>query len=172
MGAADGLLDHRKAQLDKQLASENAEAARLAAIRAENAKYEAQLTDIQRRMDAIQALENNREGPTRLMAVVAQVVNHAPGLFLRSVLPKENRVVFAGTSRSVIDIASLVAALERAPEFSDVVLREYYEDDDKDGRAAYKFTVDGIFQPHSPAGLQTAAGAATGGARQGGARGA
>lgn len=145
--AAYTWVSYRKSMLDSQLATENAEAARLAAIGRENARYEAQLRDIERRMVAIQSLEDNRQGPGRLMSLVADAVNRAPGLYLESVTPKNDRLIFAGTSRSVIAIASLVAALESAPDAHDVELREYYENDQKDGEIAYKFNVDCKFQP-------------------------
>ncbi|HUI43630.1 MAG TPA: hypothetical protein VL523_16840, partial [Terriglobia bacterium] len=56
MGAAYVFINHQMALLGKQLAVENAEASRLAVIRDENARYEAQIRDIERRMAAVQTL--------------------------------------------------------------------------------------------------------------------
>ena len=154
---------HRVSVLDSRLAIENAEAARLAAIQAENSRYAAQLADIEGRANAIQVLEEQRQGPVRLMELVAAAVNKAPGLYLRSVAPKDNRLVFSGSSATVSAIADLVAALETTPDVHDVELREYFEEDAQDGRAAFKFTVDCVFQPASRAPAKPAAALPAGG---------
>lgn len=147
LAAAYGFITHRLTQLGKQLAVENAEAARLAVIRTENLRYEVQLRDIERRMAAVQTLQDNRQGPTRLMTLVAAAVNRAPGLYLQSVTPKEDRLQMSGTSRSVTSVAGLVAALETTANIHDVELREYYQDDDKDGRVDFRFNLDFVYQP-------------------------
>jgi Tfp pilus assembly protein PilN len=156
IGGVYAFFAHRTAVLDKQLAVESAEAAHLAAVRAVNDRYKAQLADIERRMMAIQALEANRQGPSELMTLVANAVNRAPGLFLQSVQPKDNKLQFAGSSRSVTAIAGLVAALETTADVHDVQLRDFYEDDDKDGSLSYKFDLDCVFEPGAGSGTATA----------------
>ncbi|HUI41918.1 MAG TPA: PilN domain-containing protein, partial [Terriglobia bacterium] len=86
-------------------------------------------------------------GPTRLMMLVAAAVQAAPGLYLQSVSPKADRLLFSGSSRSVTSVASLVAKLENTPTIHDVELRQYFEDDDKDGRLNFKFDLDFAYQP-------------------------
>jgi Tfp pilus assembly protein PilN len=153
VGGVYWFLSHRLAELNKQMDVERREAARLAAIQAENTRYEADLKDIDRRIAAVQTLEDNRHGPTQLMMLLAGMVNRAPGLYLISVTPKEGRLLFNGASSSVTSIADFFGALNAAGNFRDVQLREYYEDDDKDGRVNFKFSLDCVY---SPAG-QTAA---------------
>lgn len=154
VGGAYWFLNRRLTELNRQLDMERREAARLAAIQAENTRYEADLKDINRRIAAVQTLEDNRHGPTDLMMLLAGIVNRAPGLYLISIAPREGRLLFNGASSSVTSIAGFFRELNAAGNFHDVQLREFYEDDEKDGRVNFKFSLDCIY---SPAGETTAA---------------
>jgi len=157
VGGSYWFLSHRLDELNRQMDVEKREAARLAVIQAENTRYEADLKDIDRRIAAIQTLEDNRHGPTDLMMLLAGVVNRAPGLYLTSVTPREGRLLFNGASSSETSIAGFVGALKATDSFQDVQLREFYEDDDKDGRVNFKFTLDCIYSPPGPATATVAA---------------
>lgn len=147
VGAAYGFLSHRLAGLTAQMEIERREAARLAVIQLENTRYQAQLADINRRIQAIQTLEDNRQGPTQLMTALASMVNRAAGLYLISISPKENRLFLTGASGSVTSIADFVTALKTVKSFTGVELQEYYEDDTADGRVSFKFGLDCVYQP-------------------------
>lgn len=140
---AHWLLSQRLDGLNRQIGTEKAEAARLSAIQAQNARYSAQLQDINRRIDVLQLLQSNRHGPSQLMTQLATTVNGAPELYLMSVTPQQGgRISLTGASNSVSSIATLLGSLQPADGFNGVQLREYYEDDEKDGRVAYKFALD------------------------------
>lgn len=151
IGFAWWLLGVWKARLDSQLAVEDAEAQRLAGVAAENKRYESELQEINRRIAAVQALEDNRRGPVAFLILLQQAVNRAPALNLISVGPKDGRVAVNGAASSVTAVADLVSALQASEGYQDVLLREYHEDDDKAGRVRFKFNLDFTFQPPAPA---------------------
>ncbi|HEV2423583.1 MAG TPA: hypothetical protein VGZ29_02020 [Terriglobia bacterium] len=136
-----------KGRLDSQMAAEKAEATRLARVAAENKRYELELQEINRRIAAVQALDENRRGPVAFLVSLQQAVNRAPALNLTSVGPKDGRTAMNGAASMVTAVADLVAALQTSEGYQDVLLREYHEDDDKAGRVRFKFNLDFTFQP-------------------------
>jgi Tfp pilus assembly protein PilN len=165
VGSCYWYLDRQLTRLGQQLEVEKREAARLAAIQAENTRYEAQLRDIERRIAAIQALENNRQGPSDLMAVLGATVNRTTALYLVSVSPKEGRLVVNGLTGSVVFIADFMAALRAAGDFQDVQLRQYFEDD-REGQVSFRFNLDCVYKPPTAA-APNPTGASTPAARPG-----
>jgi Tfp pilus assembly protein PilN len=150
VGACYWYLDRQLTALGQQLDVEKREAARLAAIQAENTRYEAQLRDIERRIAAIQTLENNRQGPSDLMTILGATVNRTSGLYLVSVSPKEGRLVLNGLTGSTLSIADFMTALRAAGDFQDVQLRQYFEDD-RAGQVSFRFNLDCVYKPPTAA---------------------
>jgi Tfp pilus assembly protein PilN len=150
VGACYWYLDRQLTNLGEQLDVEKQEAARLAAIQAENTRYETQLRDIDRRIAAIQTLESNRKGPTALMAALGTTVNRTAGLYLASVTPKEGRLFVNGLTNSAVTIADFMAALRAAGDFEDIQLRQYVESD-REGQVSFKFDLDCVYRPHEAA---------------------
>lgn len=146
VGGAYWYLNRQVTALGEQLEVEKREAARLAAIQAENNHYEAQIGDIERRISAIQALQKNRQGPSDLMTVLGAIVNRTAGLYLTSVSPKDDRLVVSGTAGSAATIADFVQALRTAREFQDVQLRQYFEED-REGQVNFRFNLDCVYKP-------------------------
>lgn len=138
-------------RLDSQMVVEKSEANRLAGVAAENKRYDTELQEINRRIAAVQALEDNRRGPVALLTSLQEAVSRAPALNLLSVGPKDGRLGLNGAASSVTALADLVAALESSQGYHDVLLREYHEDDMKSGAVRFKFALDFVFQPPAPA---------------------
>lgn len=128
-------------KLTNDLANAKREAGRLAAIQAENQRYLVQLTEINRRLQTIQALEDKRVGPAALLSALGETVNQTRGLYLLTVSAETSRLNIQGQSDSVESIASFVAALKRAGSFDDVQLRQFFQDD-QDNRVSFKFNLD------------------------------
>lgn len=149
VGVLYWVLDRQVTKLSQQLEAEKREAARLAAIQAQNLRYQDELMDIHRRIAAIQELQDSRQGPSQLMTVLGTAVTRAPGLYLLSVAPKDQRLVINGASGSVAAIADFVTALGTVASFQDVNLHEYFEDDQQ-GRINFKFSLDCVYNPGGP----------------------
>jgi Tfp pilus assembly protein PilN len=150
LGSLYGFWSHRIHQANDRLVVEQREAARLAAIQAENQRYEREVQERQARIQTIQALENSRTGPVELMQLLAASVNRTLGLYLLSVSSKNGRLGLDGGSPSVDSIADLITALEKAGSFGDVQLHQYYEDDRFD-QVHFRFNLDCVYQPRNPA---------------------
>ncbi len=147
LGTAWWLLGVWQTRLDSQKAAAKVEASRVAGIAAENKRYESEVQEINRRIAAVQSLEDNRRGPVAFLVTLQEAVNRAPALNLVSVAPRDGRLSLNGAAASVTAVADLVAALEASEGYHAVMLREYHEDDDKGLGVRFKFSVDFIFQP-------------------------
>ena len=142
LAGAHWFLSERLTRLNEQMEVERRNAAALAAIQAVNARYTAELQVINRRIAALQVLQDKRQSPGQLMTQLANDVNRAPGLYLISVAPQGARLSLSGASNSVNSIATFVRDLQLTEGFGDVQLREYYEDDEKDGGVSFRFSLD------------------------------
>lgn len=146
LGTTYWLLSGWQGRLNQQMAMEKSEAARLARIRQQNLRYEADLQDLNRRIAAVQVLEDNRRGPGEMMTALATAVNRAPGLYLLSVTPKDGRLKLSGAAASVPALASLANALQVSESLHDVQLREYHEDDGAAEAVRFKFSLDCVYR--------------------------
>lgn len=155
VAAAYWVFNRRLDQINQQMEAERREAARLSVIQAANSRYSTELQDINRRIDVLQLLEAGRRSPEQLMTQLAGMVNGAPELYLMSVTPQGGRITLSGVSNSVTSIATFVRSFQTGDGFGDVQLREYYEDDEKDGRVSYKFSLE--FSYVAPTTTRTAA---------------
>ncbi len=155
VGSIYWLWSHQIMKSTQQLALERAEAARLARIQAENAKYHAELTAIQAHIGIIQGLNKSREGPKDLMTALGMTVNHANGLYLVSVAGNGGQLKIHGQSQHVNSIADFITALKQAGPFENVQLQRLFEDDHKD-LVSFTFDLTCVFKP--PAEQAAAAG--------------
>lgn len=149
VGLSYAYWNHQVNHLRQSLAMEKAQAARLAAIQTENQRYQAQLNQIRGRIQVIQGLQAARTGPKELMTQLADSVNRTKGLYLLTVDGSSGRIVMHGESDLVNSIADFLTALQQAGTFSDVHLRQLFEDDQNE-RASYKFDLDCLYKPTAP----------------------
>lgn len=134
--------------LQAHLQRERAEQARLTAIKAENDRYQLRLKELRVRINTIQLLQASRVGPVEQMAALGEIVNRSAELYLSSFSPQNDRTLLHGQVGSVEAMAKFLAALKDSPGFTDVQLREFYQDD-QGAQVRYKFTVDYVYK--SPA---------------------
>jgi Tfp pilus assembly protein PilN len=142
----------------KHLSDEKRRQADLQGIKAQNDRYQAQLKDLQQRIDTIETLRAGRVGPVEEMTALGDVINRTNDVYLSTMSPQGDRVVLNGQSGSVSSMATFLSSLQKSGYFADVQLRRFFQDNQKE-QLAYKFVVDMVYKSPSmaaPAG-QTAA---------------
>ena len=148
-------IDTLKVELKKQ----QAEQARLAVIKQENAKYEHERSLLEQRINTIQVLQAGRVGPTEFMNALSNVVNKtSTDLYLFSVAPQGGRLVIHGLANSANSVAALLSSMKASGYFNDVQLRQFYEDDVQ-SVVSYKFNMDCANKSPSASASPTQAGA-------------
>jgi Tfp pilus assembly protein PilN len=151
--------------LQVELKKEKAEQARLAAIKAENLRYQREVKQLDQRINTIQALQASRVGPVQLMSALGNVVNKTHDVYLYAARTSTGRVVLSGQAGSVDSMATFLASLKNSGYFDDVQLRRFFQDD-QGNRLRYKFDLDCVYKAPQPA----TAGAPAGAPAQPGAR--
>jgi Tfp pilus assembly protein PilN len=147
------------ASLNVELRKQQAEQARLAAIKVENIRYERESALLEQRVNTVQVLRTSRLGPTEFMNALGDVVNKTPSdLYLFTVTPQSDRVVIHGQAGSPNAVAGLLSLMKTSGYFNDVQLRQFYEDDIQNV-LSYKFNMDCLYKSPLAAGSLTRAGA-------------
>ncbi len=113
----------------------------LAAVKSQNRQYQSRLKLLEERINTIQKLQSSRQGPVDLMTRLGDAVNDTRDLYLLQVTPEGTVLHIRGQSETVKAIAQFITALNHSPQFQDVHLRQYYQDD-QNGRTDFKFNLD------------------------------
>ena len=122
----------------------------LAAVKAQNQQYQTRLKQLEERINTIQRLQTSRQGPVDLMTRLGDAVNSAPDLYLLQITPEGTVLHIRGQAQTVRAIAQFIDALDKTPQFSDVHLKQYYQDD-QHGQTSFKFNLDCAYTPSEAA---------------------
>lgn len=131
----------------------------LGSVRAQNQEYQRQLKTLEERIQTIQKLQARRQGPVDLMEGLGDSVNQTRDLYLLQVAPEGSMLHIGGEAGRVAAIAQFIRALASSPRFTDVKLKQYYQDN-QNGRVNFKFNLDCSYVPPGTSD-QTAAGKPT-----------
>jgi Tfp pilus assembly protein PilN len=137
---------HTVAELNRKIDVARREAARLAGVEAQNRRYQADLGQIERHIELIQALESNRTGPQELMADMGKLVDGIRGLYLLSVKSNATQLNIEGQADYVNAIADFVGFLQDTRSFQDIELNRVFEDD-QNGTVSFKFGLACLYKP-------------------------
>jgi Tfp pilus assembly protein PilN len=132
---------HQINQAQAALAREQVRQKDLAAVKAQNQEYQRQLKTLEERVQIIQKLQASRQGPVDLMEGLGATVNTTQNLYLLQVTPEGNVLHIRGEAQRVQAIAQFIKALMDSPGFGDVILKQYYQDNQND-RTNFKFNLD------------------------------
>src|SRR5579872_884691 len=133
------------ADLQQALNREKVRQTSLAVVKAQNDKYQQRLSDLETRINTIQALQNSRVGPVELMSSLGEVVGRFNDLYLNSLTPVGDRVALKGQSNTVDSVANFMAGLKNSGYYDDVELDQFYQDDQKE-HLTYKFSLSCNFK--------------------------
>ncbi|TAM79113.1 MAG: hypothetical protein EPN47_19075 [Acidobacteria bacterium] len=146
---------HQITQAQAALAREQIRQKELASVRSQNQEYQRQLKTLEERIQTIQKLQTRRQGPVDLMEGLGDSVNQTRDLYLLQVTPEGNMLHIRGEAGRVPAIAQFISALVRSPRFTDVELKQYYQDN-QNGRTNFKFNLDCSYIPPGTADQTTA----------------
>jgi Tfp pilus assembly protein PilN len=146
---------HQISQARAALTREQIRQKELASVRAQNQEYQRQLKTLELRIQTIQKLQTKRQGPVDLMEGLGETVDRTRDLYLLQVTPEGNVLHIRGEAGEVPAIAQFIKALMGSPQFTDVKLRQYYQDN-QNGRINFKFNLDCAYLPPATAEPATA----------------
>jgi Tfp pilus assembly protein PilN len=132
-------VDNQRKNLQKQLAQEQAENARLAEVKN---KYEAERKKADQftaRVKVIDQLKQAQTGPVDLLSTVADTVSKTEAVWLEAMTDDGRNIDFTGMALSPDAVANLMANLEKTNKFKSVEIKETSQDNSIKELQAFKF---------------------------------
>ena len=132
---------------DRQIAAAQREADELAAILEEVADYESKKASLENKIQIINDLKANQQGPVRIMDEISRALPQL--LWLTGLELKGSQITVKGQAFNPNAVANLIDNLDKVPEFQEPVLKDMPQRQD-----LYGFTVQFNFAPAAVSGLE------------------
>ena len=135
-------------QLDKQhrdiatkMEAANRKNAELADVKARYLERQREAENYKRRVDVIDQLRAAQSGPVDLLNTVGQTVNATEAVWLNSMKDQGTSIDIDGMALSTDAVASLIANLQKTGHFTNIEIKETYQDDTYKEMQAFNFTL-------------------------------
>jgi len=150
-------LERDGTKLDEDIKVAESEKAKLATVKAQYEQQEAYKKDLSRRIDIIEGLKRGQTGPVEMLNQLAGAVQANKTLWLSSFDNVGNRVNMVGSAVSVTAVADFISTLKKTGYFSNVEIREAFQDEKNLTVPTFFFTLSAeLVLPGSPSAAGTA----------------
>jgi len=112
---------------------------RLADIKAKYLELEKQKDLYERRVNVIHQLQENQKGPSTLLSMIGDTVNHTDAVWLNSMKEEGNNITLDGMALSVDAVANLMKNLKSSGYFRNIEIKTTFQDDAVKDMAAFSF---------------------------------
>jgi len=92
-------------------------------------------------VDVIDQLRANQSGPVSLLAMIGDTVNSTEAVWLNSMQDQGASVAIDGTALSSDAVANLISNLQKTGFFSNIEIKETYQDESVKDMQAFQFTL-------------------------------
>lgn len=135
------MLDREKKSIAEQMQRAEAKNRELADIKARYMERQRQADAYKRRVDVIDQLRQNQTGPVSLLAMIGDTVNGTEAVWLNSMQDQGASVAIDGTALSSDAVANLITNLQKTAYFSNIEIKESFQDDTIKEMQAFQFTL-------------------------------
>ena len=135
------ILQSEAGKLAAAAKKEEAEKARLSAVKAQYEQFDAAKKDLTRRIDIIEKLKKGQTGPVEMLDQLASSVRASKALWITSFDNSGDRVNLEGVAVSVNAVADFIQSLKKGGFFKNVEIKETYQSDDKGEVPSFQFTL-------------------------------
>ena len=115
--------------------------AELADVKARYMERQREAENYKRRVDVIDQLLAAQAGPVNLLNTIGQTVNSTEAVWLNSMKDQGTSVDIDGMALSNDAVASLISNLQKTGYFSNIEIKETYQDDTFKEMQAFNFTL-------------------------------
>ena len=115
--------------------------AELADVKARYMERQREADNYKRRVDVIDQLHAAQAGPVNLLNTVGQTVNNTEAVWLNSMKDQGGSVDIDGMALSTDAVASLISNLQKTGYFTNIEIKETYQDDTFKEMQAFNFTL-------------------------------
>jgi len=135
------MLDREKKAIADQMQHAEVKNHELADIKARYMERQKQADAYKRRVDVIDQLRQNQTGPVSLLAMIGDTVNGTEAVWLNSMQDQGASVAIDGTALSSDAVANLITNLQKTTFFSNIEIKESYQDETIKDMQAFQFTL-------------------------------
>jgi len=135
------MLDREKKAIADQMQRAEVKNHELADIKARYMERQKQADAYKRRVDVIDQLRQNQTGPVSLLAMIGDTVNGTEAVWLNSMQDQGASVAIDGTALSSDAVANLITNLQKTTFFSNIEIKESYQDETIKDMQAFQFTL-------------------------------
>jgi Tfp pilus assembly protein PilN len=115
--------------------------AELADVKARYLERQREAENYKRRVDVIDQLRAAQSGPVDLLNTIGQTVNNTEAVWLNSMKDQGASIDIDGMALSTDAVASLIANLQKTGHFTNIEIKETYQDDTYKEMQAFNFTL-------------------------------
>ena len=115
--------------------------AELADVKARYLERQREAENYKRRVDVIDQLRAAQGGPVNLLNTIGQTVNSTEAVWLNSMKDQGASVDIDGMALSTDAVASLISNLQKTGYFTNIEIKETYQDDTYKEMQAFNFTL-------------------------------
>jgi type IV pilus assembly protein PilN len=113
----------------------------LADVKARYMERQREAQNYKRRVDVIDQLRAAQHGPVDLLNTVGATVNGTEAVWLKSMSDQGTSVDIEGMALSTDAVANLISNLQKTDYFSDIEIKETYQDESLKEMQAFQFTL-------------------------------
>ena len=134
-------LDKQKRDIDAQMQRAEQKNRELADVKARYLERQREAENYKRRVDVIDQLRASQSGPVNLLNMIGDTVNNTEAVWLNSMKDAGGSVDIQGMALSTDAVANLIANLQKTGYFSNVEIKETYQDETVKDMQAFQFTL-------------------------------
>jgi Tfp pilus assembly protein PilN len=134
-------LDRQTKSIASQMQAAEQKNRELSDVKARFLERQKQADNYKRRVDVIDSLRAGQAGPVNLLAMLGETVNGTEAVWLSKMDDTGASVNLEGTALSTDAVANLIANLQKTGFFSNVEIKETFQDDQIKDMQAFQFTL-------------------------------
>jgi len=143
--SANGLywyrLDRQSQSLAKKMQVAEQKNRELADVKAHYLERQREADNYKRRVDVIDQLRASQSGPVELLNTIGDTVNSTEAVWLNTMKDMGNSVDIEGMALSTDAVAELIQNLQKTGRFSNVEIKETFQDEQTKDMQAFQFTL-------------------------------
>lgn len=134
-------LNRQKQSIDAQMAKAEIANRQLADVKAQYLSEKAEAENYQRRVDVIDTLRKGQTGPVSLLDTLGSTVNGTEAVWLSKMDDTGPSISIHGMALSTDAVANLITNLNKTGYFTNVEIKETYQDEQVKDMQAFEFTL-------------------------------
>jgi Tfp pilus assembly protein PilN len=134
-------LDHQSQSIAKNMQMAEQKNRELADVKARYLERQREANNYKRRVDVIDHLRTNQTGPVELLNTMGSTVNSTEAVWLSTMKDMGASVDIEGMALSTDAVAALIQNLKKTGRFSNIEIKETFQDDSMKDMQAFQFTL-------------------------------